>query len=239
MSFYIKYPPEGDTDIRPPRVVSCTLGDGHNEPAEWEPFARGMEAEFHSTVREIRICKASFDDTGNPLYALEAFRLATSVKLYPPLWVIEFIDQRFRHALTNELTLDRAFGFSTLGLGKGKSTDPKASDKLRVRSQNLCMAIFKLEGAGLSRPAACKALSSLLARLPDGTALAVGGDKRFAISRMDISGKGIEKAVTNSADSWPGEAEETANAAKSWTDSEKASLLSIFYPSELPTTIQN
>lgn len=234
MSFFVKYPPEGDSHYRLPRVVPRQWDDGEHEPAEWKPCTLGIEPEYYEAVRQIRNLESTFNDTGKPGYALEAFRIATSVKLYPPLWVIEFLDQRFKHAFYNKHSLDRAFGFSKGGLGRGKATDPIKAAKLTARNRLLCLAIFKLEGAGLSRPAACKALSSLLARMPDGQKLAIGGDGLHAISRMDITGKGIEKAVNESEESWSENREATATAALNWTDSEKAKLLSIFYPSELP-----
>ena len=53
---------------------------------------------------------------------------------------------------------------------------------------------------------------------------------------MDMTGKGIEKAVRESEEIWSGERDITADAAKSWTGLEKTELLSIFYPSELPAT---
>jgi hypothetical protein len=144
------------------------------------------------------------------------------------------MDKRFSHAMTNKITLDRAFGFSTKGLGKGKSTKPKTRDKLRVRNRLLCLSVFKLEGAGLSRPAACKALSSFLARLPNGASISPLDPWRGALYQLDMTGKGIEKAVVESEESLIELREEIAQAAKSWTDSEKTQMLSIFYPSELP-----
>lgn len=234
MNFYIKYPPNGDNHFRRPKVTSHTWDDGHYEPAEWEPCTYGIEPEYRATVREIRHCESTFNSTGNSLYAFEAFRLATTAKLYPPLWVIEHLNERFMLAHTKGLSLDRVFGFSAKGLGKGKSTSPKKEDSLLARNRLLCLAIFKLEGAGLSRPAACKALSSLLARLPKNEKLCIGGAPSESLGHMDMTGKGIGNAVQESEDIWSGDRDETADAAKSWTDSEKRELLSIFYATELP-----
>lgn len=239
MTFFVKYPPNGDTHFRRPTVTSRTWDNGHHEPAEWEPCTYGIEPQYANARRGLDYCKNTFDETGNPLYALEAFRLATSVKIYPPLWVIEFMEGRFKHAMTNRVSLDRAFGFSKEGLGKGKSTDPKTADKLRARNRLLCMTVFKIEGAGLSRSAACKALASLLSRLPDGTRLSFGGGRSDSLYRMEITGKGIEKALTESAEIWKGGKEKTADAAESWTAGEKRKLLAVFYPSELPAKFRN
>lgn len=239
MTFYVKYPPQGDAHFRQPRVEAWHWDDAHHDLAEWEPCTYGIEPEYHAAARGIQNCESTFDETGNPLYALEAFRLATSVKLYPPLWVIEFMDQRFKHAMTNKVSLDRAFGFTKTGLGKGKSTDPKSMDKLRARNRLLCMVIFKLEGAGLSRSAACKALGSLLSRIPDGKRLNSGGRGSDSLYRMEITGKGIQKALAEAEEIWQGEQEATAEAAKSWTAAEKRELLAVFYPSELPVKFRN
>ena len=220
-------------------MTSRTWDDGHHEPAEWEPCTYGIEPQYANARREIDRCENTFDETGNPVYALEAFRLATAAKLYPPLWVIEFLDKRFSHAFANGYSLDRAFGFTQTGLGKGKATDPQTSDRLRARNRLLCLVVFKLEGAGLSRPSACKALSSLLARIPEGTRLHFGGHKNEDLSHMEITGKGIQKAVEEAEEIWSGEREETADAGKSWTAQEKRELLAIFYPSELPVKFRN
>ena len=233
MSFFIKYPPAGDEDACRPTVNGTHDGvmfRGDN----WEPCTYGIEPEYAYARKEIRNCKSNFEESGNPLYVFEALRLATEVKLYPPLWVLDFLNSRIAHAVTNRQSLDQAFGLTRAGLGKGRRTDVYKDDRLRARNRIFCLMVFKLEGVGLTRPQACKALSSLLARIPNGHKLRVGGDKRFSLSGLEITGKGIQKAVDESEEYWSGEKANTEDAAKSWTENEKQGLLSIFYPSELP-----
>jgi len=236
MSFFIKYPPSGDEDSRRPTVTGT--GDGAMfRGANWEPCTNGIEPEYGIAPHAIRNCKNNFDETGNPLYAFEALRLATAVKLYPPLWVLEFLNTRIAHAVTKRQSLDKAFGFTRAGLGKGRRTDPFEGDHLRERNRLLCMMVFKLEGAGLTRPQACKALSSLLARIPDGGKLSIDGNSRHALSRLQLTGKGMEKAIKESEGDWIDEKVMTTEAAKAWTADDKRKLLSVFYSPELPVHI--
>lgn len=236
MTFFVKYPPHGDTHFLLPKIDTTTWPDGHSVPPEWMPFARGSEPQYYNAARQICQCKDNFEQTGNPLYALEAFRLATAAKVYPPLWVLEFIDERFRYAMAGTASLDRAFGFNQEGLGSGRRIDLQTQDRLRARNWKLCLVVFKLEGAGLSRPQACKALASLLYRLPAQQALHFG-DRKHTLRRMNITGKGIEKAVRESEHEWAAERAEATDAAQSWSHADKRSLLSVFYKSELPRKI--
>lgn len=224
MSFFVKHPPEGDEHYRlPPRSPL------------WDPYTRGIEPEYGRTEQDLEACKSSWDETGNALYALEAFRVATSAGLYPPLWVINLLAERFSRAILSDQSLDRAFGFSGKGRGRGRWIDPVTEDRLRARDRALCLMIFKLEGAGLSRPAACKALASRLARLRDGERLGAGPE--YSTPPMTLSYKAIGNAVAAAEGMLAAEKAATAEASSRWTDAEKRALLSLFYPSELPAKI--
>lgn len=223
MSFFVQYPPDGDKNVLTPK--------------NWDACVYPINEPYYNVCRRIRVCESSFEATGNSLFAFEALRLATSVKLYPPLWVISYLDSRLRHWHENDLTLDRAFGFTNAGVGKGKRTPPKTALNLYHRNRVLCMAVHKLQGAGLTLPQSCKALASLLARIPEGQVWLLAGNRDFPLPRMDVSAKGLEKAIREADSLWSGEREECADAAKKWSDAEKRAILAIFYPTELPKRI--
>lgn len=227
-SFYVKFPPHGDAHFRRPK-------DG-----EWEPCTYGVEPEYAYADKLLRDLASSWDTTSNPLYLLEAFSVSTSANLFPPLWVLRGLSERFQVAFAKgmPISLDRAFGLSAKGLGKGGFVSAKERDALRNRDRLLCIAVFKLEAAGLTRGEACRALSHLLARLPDGGFFQVGS-RSDVLRRTDIGGRGIEKAVSAAEPEWSGERDEALNAgATEWTADDKNQMLAAFYPSELPKRLR-
>jgi hypothetical protein len=221
MAFYVKHPPNGDSYFRRPGP-------------EWDPCTYGIETEHANTVRELKICQHEWNATGNRLYVLEAFRLACAGGLFPPMWVLKELDECFRRAVSKSWTLDRAFGFSGEGLGKGRRTSSQEIARLRNRNKLLCMAVWKLEGAGLTLPQACKAIAGLLTRLSPGGRILIGGHSLYVLRGEDISKRGIEKAVNESAPLWPGEKRATEEGAKTWSVEDIRKLLSVFFPAELP-----
>lgn len=224
-AYYVKYLPEGDTTFRAPR------------PDEWKSCSYGIEPEYANASRTIEGCHALWESTGNRLYVIEAFRAAASARLYPPEWVLEELNARFTDALTRDIPLDRAFGFSGEGLGSGRRLDAKTKDRLLWRNYLLCMAVLKLEGAGLSRSPACDALARALSK----NGILVGGNSRYALARMKITGKGIVKAMNEYADAHPDVYAElratTIDAARSWTTAERRELLRPFFPGGIPIVI--
>lgn len=229
-TFYVRFPPHGDTHFRTP------------SEAEWKPCTIGIEPEYAHACRQLEALGSSRDGTSPPneLYLLEAFRIATSVNLYPPLWVLKGLNERFKSAFAKgmPISLDRAFGLSGKSLGKGRFVSAKERDALRNRDRSLCMAVFKLEAAGLSRREACKALSHLLARLPDGAFVQVGSGSDV-LRRLDIGDRGIEKAVRAAESEWSGERDAALNSgATAWTAADKKQILAVFYPSELPKRLR-
>lgn len=234
MAFYIKYPPNGDTHFRRPDVTGRQTGDGTFVPPEWDPCTFGTDAEHASTTRELKFCRHEWNATGNRLHVLEAFRLSCSARLYPPMWVLAELDACFKRAVTKQWSLDRAFGFSGEGLGKGKRPSQKEVARLRRRDKLICMAVWKLEGAGLTRRQACKALAGLLARLPDRGRILIGGDSLSALRGINLSGKRIEAVVAQCTPLWRDEEHATAEASRTWSVEDKTKMLSIFFPAELP-----
>ena len=185
MSFFVKYPPNGDKNVLTPK--------------NWEPCMYAIAEPYYNVCRFIEQHEARFNETGNDLHVFEAFRLATSVRLYPPLWVISRLQDRLTYWHKNKLTLDRAFGLTGEGLGKGRRTSLADAARLRIRNKVLCMLVFKLQAVGLTRPQACKALASFLARIPEGHFVSLPGDPdKTRLKRIDITGKGLEKAISES-----------------------------------------
>lgn len=176
--------------------------------------------------------RSSFEETHNFLYVPEGYRLTTEKKLYPQLWVIELLQNRFETYLkaNGQKNLDEVFGFSR---GRGETT-PWEEDALRARNLKLAPLVMKLESMGLTRTQASNAISSLLSRLTDGQ-VAVIGRLSQNLSRMDLSGKAIKRAVDNVA-------EELYHIPimfrnRGWTDDERRQSLSAFFRSELPKKI--
>jgi hypothetical protein len=220
VTFFVPYPPNGDEDL-PPRIEAS--GPIRERSPIWNPCSFGIEPEYSYAVRSMETCEHNFIETSNPLYALEAFRLATSAKLYPPLWVLEFLGARFNHAFSENVSLDRAFGFSRDGLGSGKWTSPKEADHLAARNHSLCLYVFKLEAAGLSRNAACEALASLHVD---------------AAGEEVLSGSAIRKAVAETENLYAEEKRISYEAGESWSIDDKRQLLSPFDPEVLPKKIR-
>ena len=95
MAFFVKHPPR---DGLPPPVRR-----------DRDLFTLGETPEQQAAIRLIDMCEAQFDQTGNPIEAINAFVHAHRAGLYPPLWVLDFIGERFLKAGPGGL--DRAFGF--------------------------------------------------------------------------------------------------------------------------------
>lgn len=210
MSFFIKYPPDGDDILKKP------------DP-NWQPCTIGTEPEYGRAGIHIEMCEDQFKETSNLLYAIEALRIATEAKLYPPLWVIDVINSRFQYAAKNGFSLDRAFGFSHEGLGRGKRTSPSEAIALTKRNYGVCVSVFKLEAVGLSRSAACDALSSLWV---DGRGNEV------------LSGSAIRKIVSEVEHKYQKLKKKVEESSRSWTKEEKRMVLSNINPNVLPKKLR-
>lgn len=227
-TFYVKFPPNGDATYHPP---------GNDA---WALYTYGTEAEYAAARLTLDALAANWDATGNPLYLLEAYRVAVQARLYPPLWVLNALLSRFNTAFKKgtKASLDTAFGLSGKGLGKGRFTTAQQQDATRNRDRILCLAVFKLQGAGLTRWEACKALSSKLGRMAYSETIQVGS-RENVLRRMDVTTQGLKNIVAAAESYWAGERDAAIDAGKNeWTDAEKRKMLSIFDPSELPKRIR-
>lgn len=175
LSFFVRFPPSGDEDVLKPQVIGSS---GSLLLPPWEPITcSGREPQLHLLHVELRKLRHSFQETGNNVYLLEAFRVSVKEKIYPPLWVLDALYGRLDHYMqSKEKSLDKSFGFVRHGQGKGRARTVFEKDAQRHRDRLLCLMCFKLEAVGLTRTEACNAMSSVLARLPVG-----GGSKLVSL----------------------------------------------------------
>lgn len=219
MAFLVLYPPNGDDASFRPKI-----------PSEWEPMNSGKEANLSGLEFALRKLHEEFLETGNFLCVFEAFRKATEKRVYPPIWVLDLMQSRFDSYLSERgAKLDTAFGLSR---GRGEATPWEESDR-RARDLKLGRLVMKLESMGLSRPQACRALSSLLERLQDEQLPRLGFHSE-KLNRMSLSGKAIHKAVDKVSEELyfiP-----IMFSTIEWTHEKRRECLAIFFKSELPST---
>ncbi|MBM2838804.1 MAG: hypothetical protein HW415_1429 [Deltaproteobacteria bacterium] len=86
----------------------------------------------------------SFNETKNPVYAIETFLLAHMHGLYPPLWALEYLAGVFTewHKANGIKKFDEVFGIKIKG--KGKRTHPFEALLIEDRNERLCWQIFCL-----------------------------------------------------------------------------------------------
>jgi len=109
----------------------------------------GMDPGYKSVVTGNEESRRKFEKSKNPYYVLEAFIVAHVHKCYPPVWVMDFINERFeKYYYSAEKSLDELFGFVKAG-GKGW-TPPRViraneeRDKFIKREMFVLTAIFKI-----------------------------------------------------------------------------------------------
>lgn len=79
----------------------------------------GMDPGYKSVVMGNEELRRKFEKSKNPYYVIEAFIVAHVHKCYPPVWVMDFINERFeKFYYSDEKSLDELFGFIKAG-GKG------------------------------------------------------------------------------------------------------------------------
>ncbi len=218
--FYVNHPPGGDEQ----RV-----------PKSWQPATYGIEERFAGLDKIMRELKYNWDTTGNSLMLIEAFRVAAGYGVYPPLWVIQGLSERFAVAFSDKESpsLDRAFGLTGKGLGKGRFVPATDRAALHARNRMFCLLVFKLEACGLTRTQAGDALSDLLARMGESEVVALPGEKH-RLRQMHISGAGILKAVREAESAYAAEREIILRESASITEADRERVLSGFLSYELP-----
>lgn len=233
-SFFVKHPPGGDEGLIPDEwksgfgVFFTINGLGPTEPRS-----------AYEAIRQIEYHLKAFEDHGNAWRALEVFRLCHSAGLYPPLWVLDYINDRFSKAYKEGWTLDRAFGLSqeNLGRGKGRRVSSDEEDRLLGRNRTYAKIVFKLEGTGLSRGQACAALAGRLARLKPNERLQTH-HLDYALRTKDaISARRLVDVVGSVEDGLDAERQATKEGSRNWTDEEKRRFLEIFRE-DLPAPVR-
>lgn len=222
MLFFVKYPPVGDNDAAP-------------KGSHWSPYAYVLE-EHADTEKALHQLSYMYDLHRNPLYALDAVSRAHRARVYPPLWALEVIVDRYQRAMKTDGSLDRAFGLTSKGMGKGKRPNSLALHKQMVRDSAFCLVVLHLQALGMTRPAACKALSELLNRLSSKQYLQPPG-MTFRLKRMSISGRQIQNAVDGIDYQFQSEWRRLQESAKLWSLDQKRSALRFFFPNELPVKL--
>jgi hypothetical protein len=212
MRFFVKHPPAGDDILDKPNN-------------EWKACTSALTAEYDRVATKIEMCEAAFEETGNPIFAIQAYLLATNAKLNPPLWVQGFVQACFNRVAAGGVSLDRAFGFSREGVGKGRWTTPEQAITLARRNREICMAVYKYEALGMSRNAACDVAASVM----------VDGDGVEVLSASAIRAVLIDN---DRDDKYKTERKVIQAAATTWTDDEKRQVVSNINPATLPKKIR-
>jgi hypothetical protein len=208
--FFVKHPPAGDDFLDKPK-------------SDWTACTPALAATYGRVAPDIEMCEAAFEETGNPIFAIQAYRLATEAKLYPPLWVIEFLQACFNRVAEDGVSLDRAFGFTREGAGKGRWATPEQAIVLAQRNRALCIAVYKYEAVGMSRNAACEVAASVM----------VNGDGAEA-----LSASAVRAIVKDGDDKFKTEREAVRAASTNWTIDQKRQVVSNVNPASLPARLR-
>ncbi|MCK9420623.1 MAG: hypothetical protein M0R70_14725 [Nitrospirae bacterium] len=111
-------------------------------------------------------CKRSgFVKNGNPVLAIEAFLLARDLKVYPPMWVIDFFANAFEkyHDKLGLIDLDSVLGLKGVGK-KGGAFKPLLDDQ---RDEMLMRDVYWLTRLGYSPDQAASIVARFLESIPD------------------------------------------------------------------------
>lgn len=139
---------------------------GEYEPEELKQLP-GHVSEFEinpQTAMLLEIKRGHFKRTKNPILAIEAFLIAHEARIYPPLWVLDFMEGAFKkwHGSKDKESLDKGFGLTG---GKG-STRPYKLLLHEERDAMLCFDVFRLSLLGYSVQEASHIVASRLKETP-------------------------------------------------------------------------
>lgn len=107
----------------------------------------------------LMLKKGSFENTQNPVYAIEALLLAHELELYPPKWAIDFLASRFKlwHERQGKDNLEKVLGLKT-----GRGVDPAfKQDMMEERDEMLALDVARL--IELGAPISIDAAAALVA----------------------------------------------------------------------------
>ncbi|MGA2467623.1 MAG: hypothetical protein ABSH06_25160 [Thermodesulfobacteriota bacterium] len=154
LSVYTKYPPncEFKNAEEVSRLPGYIVVEGDLPPV------------MHGELSYLK--KDWFEETGNPVYALEAFFAAHAVGLYPPLWAIDWLLRAFRsfYKSNGEENINRLLGFS-----KGRGQDIIGFKKRVFEARNglLQNEVITLLGVfDVNLTDACKMVAKRIAKFP-------------------------------------------------------------------------
>lgn len=137
-----------------------------------QPYKLQLSPEFH----KLRNYKNEFDDARKPSMPIKAFVEAYDAGIYPPLWVLNYVVEKFREfdKSLGEKSLDGLFGFAR---GKWK---PSFKEKFleETRDELLCKDMYRMKVLFKMSP---EHSSQIVATLLDKDATYGGSGYRFRI----------------------------------------------------------
>ncbi len=133
---YTLHPPEGEFSQE---EIGKTLAYiAHSIRMDIEDIVSGED------IVSLRMCKSGYvrKEKRKPIFAIEAFLIAHYAGLYPPIWALNDIAERFKkwYGRQGKTSLDRFFGVDTY---KGETPIFKL-DMIRERDESLCLTVFTL-----------------------------------------------------------------------------------------------
>lgn len=87
----------------------------------------------------VEVCFKNFQETGDPLMALETLMAAHRVKVYPPIEVLEMVARHIHEYIEGDgnKTLEQCFGLQK----GGRKRKPRTEQRLREKYFNVCLHI--------------------------------------------------------------------------------------------------
>ena len=106
-------------------------------------YTSEMDEELPIVSRLLVISRTSrFQETKNPILAIEAFLIAREMKLYPPMWVLDWLEKSFKtfHDAQGKQSFDKI-----LGLVPGRGQSPLFKTLIEEeRDQMLALDMWRL-----------------------------------------------------------------------------------------------
>jgi hypothetical protein len=130
LDLWVKYPPIGTFPLEGLKKLPAL-------------YTTEMDTEIPVESRLLLIMRRSqFEKSKNPVFAIEAFLVAREAKLFPPLWVLDWLGESFKkfHAAQGKQSLEKIMG---LVPGRGQTPLFKALFD-EERDEMLALDVFRL-----------------------------------------------------------------------------------------------
>ena len=125
--------------------------------AEFDKSSRDQDPDRYDALLTIALrCTPSLPELRTPHDAFKVMLAAGKTRLPSPPWAVRMLDKVIADRIDGRIkSLDAAFGFSSLGQGKGKRVSPVEAHIRSERNDMLCFQVWKLQVSGEGVEAAC------------------------------------------------------------------------------------